>query len=159
MQVEPQNKIDEELPEDLAALAQQLQGEADALAECYPSGEIHPVLKEVLSAQLKEHDRTRQRRAKVVAAMAPLLILFGSAALLFVAQQNDRANMRLPHVSRSDTPRTNDGAAIESTPASLTKGDEEIITIPADGEWTGPELEGLIDIWDQDKTVVRRVSF
>jgi len=159
MQVDPRTLIDDtELPDDLAALAGQLKGEAEELAECYPAGKIHPVLKEVLAVQLKENDRTRRFRSGIVAAMVPLLILFGSAALLFTLQSGggpaEAGKSASTKSANSSAPTT-----VVSTPTVQNEEAPRELTTEFGRDLSGPEVEGLIDIWDRDKTVIRRVSF
>jgi len=134
-----------DLPDDLLELAAQLQDDAAYLAEKYPAAGAEKVNVYVAPAA--------KRSALRWVAVAG----FVSAALLLavvVAPRSSNMHVGVPEHVAVATPAAPVSDVITDPPASPS-GSRTVrlpwAPTPAIGEVTGPELEGLLDLWQNDE--------
>lgn len=176
---------DFDLPADLRALGDRLSQESQQLAQVYPAGAPHdsltragaapadfPVFPVGPSLAPAKHSLASQAAALIVAAAGLAVLL----ACVFTFQLRSRSGMDHPAVVRA-APAENlpSGLPVEPPPA-LVSHSPPLPTIPAAAvaqpAWSspapqpaallnasGPQLEGLFDLWERDSPQVATVSF
>lgn len=141
-----------DLPDDLLELAAQLGDDAAYLAERYPATATEPLVARAMPATnpVRRHIR---RWVALASSAAALLVALG---LWWQPQERPAtpvAEIEMPtseppvapkHLSNAPVTSvsTRPGPRIERLPWAPT---------PAIGEVTGPELEGLLDLWQNDE--------
>ena len=144
---------DLKLPDDLALMAEQLGDDAARLASAYPPPK--PKL-------AKEHVAVSQRAsvrasAWLTRSLAGTALAAGLVTISLVAMNAQKGAINLAPAG-APTPNSGSLAADHSRPATPQP---KIPVTPASylGETTGPELEALTDLWEQDQPAVRSLSF
>lgn len=142
-----------DLPDDLLELAAQLTDDAAYLAERYPAPSAEPLVAEVI-AEAQPALRVVMRRWVAGASIAAaVLVAIGLSWQPFGQPQTPLTEVKTP----ASEPII---AASISAPASInavsTRPGPRIERLPwaptpAIGEVTGPELEGLLDLWQNDE--------
>lgn len=158
------------LPDDLAELAEQLQLDAQRLAECYPPRDVG---KEMSDAG---QDRPRQPR------LGRWLLAGGVAACLLVGLRM-MFNLDAPHASNrpgqldrsfaaatvlTHEPETRETPASSDLPGRVTVDSVTPRVGPKDGDveapfvrfdkLSSPELEGILDLLDSQSVAISNVS-
>jgi hypothetical protein len=146
-----------DLPDDLLELAAQLQDDALYLAARYPAKvAVEPLLAEVTAVNV--HAPTPSRRHWLVAGGSIAAALTIAVALAYRPPTEPReAALPVNNVASVSIASTNPpGDEVHvSTPINKPAGPriERLpwAPVPAIGEVTGPELEGLLDLWQNDE--------
>ena len=131
---------DLQLPDDLAHLAEQLGEDASRLAATYPS----PTPR-VLAVSRQPSSR---RNTWLTRSFAGTALAAGLVTISFVALNSYPQPAVVPAPAKNTLVRV-PGAEplVPVTPASFL------------GDTSGPELEALMDLWEQDRPAVRSLSF
>lgn len=141
----PVDDFDElDLPDDLAMLAEQLSDDASYLAARYPADSEDQV--ELAKETPRKTNRRVSTRLMAYTALASVLVL----ALVFVPSQlqdpqNNTASIDVPHHAISPTIEP-ENYPVEVSPAVFLQ------------DVTGPEMEGLFDLMEQDAQAHTSVS-
>jgi hypothetical protein len=128
------------LPDDLAALAEQLSDDAAHLSACYPAaGEANVALaSELATSAVRLKSQSRRRVAAFLGVGVASLLL---CTLPFIRPQRDS----LPHPPRE---RVVDSASIAS-PAARPASAATTMSLSL-GELSAPEMEALLDLLEGD---------
>lgn len=152
-----------ELPADFAALGEQLQCDADRLSRVYPPS-APPALLAALAVRPAPHVGGRKRLVAVasaalvlltvslvVAIRAPGILPLTSSAPEAESSSNPRpSNPRPSDVAISAAAPGGNVQPVQVTPVSLR---------PAILDLNGPQLEGLLDLWNEQPEKRASVSF
>jgi len=138
-----------QLPDHLAEMAEQLQLDADRLAEAYPARSGDRLARE-LAAQV----RSRRRRRIGWAAAAALLIAAGS--LTWRYSGNDR-----PAAERESATRPAPPTFVIAPAASPNAESSPTVVTPVVSlhHVSGPELEAVLDLLEKEPDPVVQVAF
>ena len=156
---------DPELPADFAALGEQLQSDAKRLGQVYPA--CRPPL-ELMDALAKAPRRTWLRRhvLGVTGSAAAVLLVASLAVIAFaprvlVKGSLDRAVVpeTQPAVNTPAVPELVEIPAPRQATAMTEPAVRPISYHPAAAEFTGPELEGLLDLWQEQPQAPARIAF
>lgn len=146
----PDHDAPERLPPELAALGEQLQSDAQWLGKTYPS--CQPPL--TLLAELERRGRRQwyfRAWAVGVATGAALLLIAVSIVAFWNAPTNDLpATVAAAHAA---DPVDADSMAAVNVPV------QPVSYRPALAEVNGPELEGLLDLLDEQPQSAAVISF
>ena len=140
-----------ELPADLAALGEQLQADAQRLSSVYPA--CAPPTK--LSAALVDSTNSWSRPTIAAVAMsAAALLLIGAVVAFSLGGGREEATIEpaspaLVANNRASTPPEPIPTVAEIQPVSFRPGIDV----------NGPELEGLLDLWQEQAPAVGSISF
>jgi len=148
---------DLKLPDDLALMAEQLGDDAARLAATYP-----PPVPAVLAAsrQASAAQSSSRRKAWLTRSLAGTALAAGLVTISLVASNSYRpqnANHPLPAVAPSPA-----SGSLVVHEALVPKGSPQKIPVtPASwlGDTSGPELEALMDLWEQDQPAAGSLSF
>jgi hypothetical protein len=148
---------DLKLPDDLALMGEQLGDDAARLAAAYL-----PPVPAVLAAVSRQEKVTQSRRTSwLTRSLAGIALAAGLVTISLVASNSYRpqnANRSLPVVAPSPA----SGSLVEhEAPAPKDSQPQKIPVTPASwlGDTSGPELEALMDLWEQDQPAIRSLSF
>lgn len=149
---------DLKLPDDLALMAEQLGDDAVRLAATYPPpvSAVPAASREASAAQ-----SSSRRKAWLTRSLAGTALAAGLVTISLVASNSYRpqsANHPLPATAspvsralvvneKASTPTSTEPQKIPVTPASWL------------GDTSGPELEALMDLWEQDQPAAGSLSF
>lgn len=140
-----------DLPDDLLELAAQLGEDANYLAERYPAPVAEPFVAEVVAARVAS--ATPARRGWVVAAIGGV----AAAAMVAIAVQSLLPSSTLPMAESVAAPAAKPAvverpiASSVSAPAGPRIERLPWAPSPAITNVSGPELEGLLDLWQDDQ--------
>ncbi|MFN0022180.1 MAG: hypothetical protein ACKVP0_28355 [Pirellulaceae bacterium] len=147
---------DLKLPDDLALMAEQLGDDAARLAATYP-----PPMPKVLAVSRQESaaQSSPRRNTWLLRSLAGTALAAGLVTISLVASnsyQPQNANHSLPAVA----PSAIDSLVVHEAPAPKSSP-QKIPVTPASWlvDTSGPELEALMDLWEQDPPAVRSLSF
>jgi hypothetical protein len=153
--------FDGELPADFAALGEQLQVDANRLSSVYPACKPPTKLIEALDAQSQEQ-WSRHRLFAVVSSAAAVLLVVGLIALAF-----SPAVLRIARDEPAAVPNAPSNAVVIAPPALMPE--KTLPDMPADLQpvsfrpavmnINGPELEGLLDLWQEQPPAAGSISF
>ena len=143
---------DLKLPDDLALMAEQLGDDAARLAAAYPP----PVPR-----SRTEHCSVPRRTSWLTRSLAGTALAAGIVTISLVASnsyQPQNANHPLPATA---SPVSRAFVVNEKAPMPTSTEPQKIPVTPASwlGDTSGPELEALMDLWEQDQPAVRSLSF
>ena len=147
---------DLKLPDDLALMAEQLGDDATRLAATYP-----PPVPRSRTEHCSVPRPAPHRTSWLTRSLAGTALAAGLVTISLVASNSYRpqdANHPLPATAspvsralvvneKASTPTSTEPQKIPVTPASWL------------GDTSGPELEALMDLWEQDQPTVRSLSF
>ena len=147
---------DLKLPDDLALMGEQLGDDAARLAACYP-----PPMPSVLAVSRQKSAALSRRTSWLTRSLAGTALTAGLVTISLVASNSYRpqdANHSLPQVAPSPVSRA---LVVHEAPAPKGTQPQKIPVTPASwlGDTSGPELEALMDLWEQDQPAVRSLSF
>ena len=148
---------DLKLPDDLALMAEQLGDDAARLAATYP-----PPVPAVLAAVSRQEKAAQTRRTSwLTRSLAGTALAAGLVTISLVASnsyQPQNANHPLPAVAPSPASGT---VVVHEAPAPTGSQPQKIPVTPASwlGDTSGPELEALMDLWEQDQPAAGSLSF
>lgn len=161
-----------DLPDELRELAAQLADDAAYLAERYPAGSTAATLTEPAPTVARSAPRTRHWRA--AAAAAATIAAVGLGALAWAPSQSGNpsqpqanAPAPAPRSERSSPAlpesRATAAAALPAVTIPTTADGPRIERLPwapqlPIGEVSNPELEGLLDLWQNDGQEEKRIS-
>ncbi|MBC7855570.1 MAG: hypothetical protein IAF94_19240 [Pirellulaceae bacterium] len=133
------------LPGDLAFMSEQLVDDAARLAAAYP-----PPKPAVLAVASRPITR---RYVWLTRSLAGTALAVGLVTISLVA-------MNARHQPGKATPAPNSGLVVNHSPQVPT-AEPRIPVTPASylGDASGPELEALMDLWEQDQPKERSLSF
>jgi hypothetical protein len=155
-----------DLPDDLLELAAQLRDDAAYLAERYPAdlsarsasegrlvaSESSPELETVRQTSADPRSRIGLKVVTAIGSMAAALAITVAVSPMFwhdAAANNNSVAVSPPAAA---APATSDIIIHEpTTPGGPRIGQLPWAPTPAIGEVTGPELEGLLDLWQNDE--------
>ena len=149
---------DLKLPDDLALMAEQLGDDAARLAATYP-----PPVPTVLAVSRQESVAlsSSRRNAWLTRSLAGTALAAGLITISLVASNSYRPqNANHPLPAAASSPAIDSLVAHQpATPKSTQP--QKILVTPASwlGDTSGPELEALMDLWEQDQPAVRSLSF
>ncbi len=162
----PADAIDGDLPADFEALGEQLQADAARLSSVYPACRPPLELIDALGAVPSRRwlSRTVVARLSTAAALVLVAGLIGFAVSPVWLPSGVTERAVPPKLS---TPIAAIPAAAESVemtfPSSpLSFGNPDLLPIsyrPAVLEFNGPELEGLLDLWNEQPRAAATISF
>ena len=135
------------LPADLALMAEQLGDDAARLSACYPPP-VAPALAAVSRQQTAAPSISR-KSAWLTRSLAGTALAAGLVTISLVASnayRPQRGNHSSPAAAH-EAPSLDDSAPVPVTPASWL------------GDTSGPELEALMDLWEQEKHKKASLSF
>ena len=140
-----------QLPDDLAALAEQLSADSRHLANCFPAGAVGIATEPAV--------RTRPRTWRVRHMIGGGLIACALSGALVMLTTNPFAQPRrtLPAAAPASTGNRTSAAVTVRAANSATRDVSFAPTMLNDV--SRPELEGLIDLWQQQSTEAASVSF
>ena len=148
--------FDLELPDDFAALGEQLQADAQRLSSVYPACQAPTKLMPALLHKLAAEPRPFWLRRRVhlgVSAAAAVLLVCG-VTLVVLSRGNHQTALPsapvVPENSRVAISPSNPISEPELTPVSFR---------PAVLDVNGPELEGLLDLWQEQSPVAGSIAF
>jgi len=146
---------DLKLPDDLAVMAEQLGEDAARLAATYPPRRRT----ELCSVQPVPSRRSSTWLARSLAGTA---LAAGLVTISLVAMNSYQPDEQ-PAAVRSSGDENGNTQAQPHRPAHAGRSpaEREIPVTPASwlGDTSGPELEALMDLWEQDQPKVRSLSF
>lgn len=152
--------FDGELPADFAALGEQLQSDSSRLSRVYPACQPPTKLMEALATQ----SRPQWSRGKVLAvfasAAAAVLLVVGLIAVAF-----SPAGLRIardePATEPTSVPPLSKPDVVLVLPTSPAQhADLQPVSFrPAVMDVNGPELEGLLDLWQEQPPAAGSISF
>ena len=147
---------DLKLPDDLALMAEQLGDDAARLAASYPP----PVPRSRTEHCSVPQRVTHRTAAWLTRSLAGTALAAGLVTISLVASNSYRpqdANHTLPAAVPSPAPRS---LVLHEAP-TLRNNQPQVPVTPASwlGDTSGPELEALMDLWEQDQPAVRSLSF
>ncbi len=142
------------LPPDLAALGEQLQADAQRLGHVYPACRApfdFAAVKEVIAHE--EEARRRDFTRNLIIAVS------SAAALLFIA-----ACIQLTWLPPANVPEAVAADVTLDHPAHLANSPaapelQPVSFRPAIGDMNGPELEGVLDLLDEQPQAAAVISF
>ncbi len=137
---------DLQLPDDLAHLAEQLGDDAARLAAIYPA----PTPK-VLAVSLQP---TSRRHTWLTRSFAGTALAAGLVTISIWASNSYQPFGEHPHPAIVPAPTTNTFVVTPSAEPSIPVTPASFL-----GDTSGPELEALMDLWEQDQPAVRSLSF
>jgi|GEM_PF-6554769 len=146
------DSVDGELPADFAALGEQLQADAQRLSNVYPA--CQPPTKLIEALATPPRSRFRRKLPVVVSAAAMLLVACG-ITLLVVSREEQTAQ---PLAPPSPVPEN----SLVATPPEKPVRDMELTPVsyrPAVLDVNGPELEGLLDLWQEQLPATDSIAF
>ena len=150
---------DLQLPADLALMAEQLGDDAARLAATYPPPV--PAVIAAVSRQKTDVPSVSRRNAWLTRSLAGTALAAGLITISLVASNSYRPqNANHPLPAAASSPAIDSLVAHEpATPKSTQP--QKILVTPASwlGDTSGPELEALMDLWEQDQPAVRSLSF
>jgi hypothetical protein len=150
--------LEHDLPADLAALGEQLHCDAERLSQVYPPCAPPQELLAVLAVR-SGRSRWNRWQLATAASAAAVLLAVGWGAWSWLPERNARpgniseAMLPRPLLAISDSPGESGQppvAALQPTPVSYR---------PAVMELNGPQLEGLLDLWNEQPKQKTAVSF
>jgi hypothetical protein len=147
---------DLQLPDDLALMGQQLGDDAARLAASYPP----PVLA-TLAVSRQELIPTSRYLSWVVRSLVGTALATGLVTISLVALNSNQLPNANYEVPAAATPSPAAGAlVIQVAPANRNDRSSVPVT-PASwlSDTSGPELEALMDLWEQDQPAIRSLSF
>ena len=149
---------DLKLPDDLALMAEQLGDDAARLAATYPPP-VPAVL--AVSREASAAQSSSRRKAWLTRSLAGTALAAGLVTISLVASNSYRpqnANHPLPTTASSPVSRA---LVVQESPALKGSQPQRIPVTPASwlGDTSGPELEALMDLWEQDQPAIRSLSF
>lgn len=157
-----------DLPDDLAELAAQLCDDAAHLSACYPARSLHhesPTAAEVVSAPSRAFNRTSRMRRALLASCAVAAALAVAVGIGYLPRQQDEVARAKPlvatEVAATSALDATSEASVSAPAASPSPRIQRLpwAPTPAIGEVSGPELEGLLDLWQNDEQVTEtRIS-
>jgi hypothetical protein len=150
--------FDGELPADFAALGEQLQSDATRLSSVYPACQPPTKLMQALASQSQPSWSRRKVFAVVTSAAAAVLLVVG---LIAVAVSPDvlRIARDEPAAVPNSVPTLPDNSLVH-VPTLPEHADLQPVSFrPAVMDVTGPELEGLLDLWQEQPPVAGSISF
>ena len=147
---------DLKLPDDLALMAEQLGDDAARLAATYP-----PPVPAVLAVSREASAAQSRRTSWLTRSLAGTALAAGLVTISLVASNSYRpqnANHPLPATAPSPVSRA---LVVHESPALKGSQPQRIPVTPASwlGDTSGPELEALMDLWEQDQPAIRSLSF
>lgn len=156
-----------DLPDDLAELAAQLRDDAAHLSACYPAPALHKTVAaaEVVSAPSRTINRTSRMRRALLASFAVAAALAVAVGIGYLPRQEDEVARARPliatEVAATSAPDATSETSSTAPAASPSPRIQRLpwAPTPAIGEVSGPELEGLLDLWQNDEQVTEtRIS-
>lgn len=154
-------EFDGKLPADFAALGEQLQVDANRLSSVYPACKPPTKLIEALAAQ-SQTQWSRQRLFAVVSSAAAVLLVVGLIALAFspdvlrIARDEPAAAANAPSNEVVIAPPV---LLPEKTLSEMPADLQPVSFRPAVMNINGPELEGLLDLWQEQPPAAGSISF
>lgn len=151
-----------ELPADFAALGEQLQSDANRLSSVYPACQPPTKLMEALAAQSRPQWSRGKVLAVITSAAAAVLLVVG---LIAVAVSPDvlRIARDEPAAVPNAAPKLPNNEVVLVPPLSTLPephADLQPVSFrPAAMDVNGPELEGLLDLWQEQPPAAGRISF
>ena len=148
---------DLKLPDDLALMGEQLGDDAARLAATYP-----PPVPAVLAAVSRREKAAQTRRTSwLTRSLAGTALAAGLVTISLVASNSYRpqnANHPLPAAA---SPVSRALVVNEKAPTPTGSQPQKIPVTPASwlGDTSGPELEALMDLWEQDQPAAGSLSF
>ncbi len=149
--------FDGELPADFAALGEQLLADSSRLSSVYPACQPPTKLMEALAVQSQPAWSRRKLFAVVTSAAATVLLVAG---LITVAVAPDA--WRIARDEPAELQAVPSAANIEVPLVSQLpeRADLQPVSFrPAVMDVTGPELEGLLDLWQEQPPPAGSISF
>lgn len=148
--------FDGELPADFAALAEQLgeqlQADAQRLSSVYPACQPPTKLIEALASQSQPQWSRRKVFAVVSSAAAAILLVAG---LITVAISPD-----VLRIARDEPAAVPNNDLVHVPPTLPDHADLQPVSFrPSVMDVNGPELEGLLDLWQEQPPAAGRISF
>jgi len=142
----PDPAVPDELPADLAALGEQLQADALRLGNVYPACKAPVALKDPLAS------------VEASARRVPLIVIASAAAMLFISAgmfwlMNPLGGPKPAAATRTVEPANKDDALAHSPTV------QPVSFRPSAAEVNGPELEGLLDLLDEQGQTAAAISF
>jgi hypothetical protein len=148
-----------DLPDDLLELGAQLRDDAAYLAERYPAAGVQALACET---KQKRSLKAGLQRLAALGYVAAALLIAVAVSPMFWSESQPPDNVPVA-ASPSVTSVPVAAADIISDPPAVSGGSRTVrlpwAPRPAIGEVTGPELEGLLDLWQNDeKPAETRIS-
>jgi hypothetical protein len=158
----PLNPVGEiELPDDLAELAAQLGDDAVFLAERYPANRR---MAEKFALPLVQPAHSSRRRVWIAASALGLLVTGALTALLSLGDRGDRTPIAETAAKPAPSPVSVVTLPELTNPVAEPVRELPLVRPPAAtpamflNGVSGPELEGLLDLWEKDGQQDSRIS-
>jgi hypothetical protein len=151
--------FDGELPADFAALGEQLHSDSNRLSSVYPACQPPTKLMESLAAQSQQQWSQRKVFA-VVSSAAAVLLVAGLIAIAF-----SPAGLRIARDEPAAVPNSvptlphNEVVLVPPTLPAQHADLQPVSFRPAVMDVNGPELEGLLDLWQEKPPAAGSISF
>jgi hypothetical protein len=147
-----------DLPDDLLEMAAQLGDDAAFLAARYPAPSLAVPVKEVMAENVYAARRLRSR-GWFVAMLGGGVAAAALVAMTIVTQPTNEQAVATPAVVESavnEVAVRETRPAVETSVSTTARSRPRIERLPwapsaAIGEVSGPELEGLLDLWQSDE--------
>jgi hypothetical protein len=149
-----------ELPADFAALGEQLQSDANRLSSVYPACQPPTKLMEALAAQSRPQWSRGKVFAVITSAAAAVLLVVGLIAVAFSPDVLRIARDEPAAVPNAVPTLPNNELVL--VPPTLPEHQADLQPVsfrPAAMDVNGPELEGLLDLWQEQPPAAGRISF
>lgn len=147
---------DLQLPDELALMAEQLGDDAARLAASYP-----PPLPATLTVSRQNSILPSRDSSWVVRSLVGTALAAGLVTISLVALNSSQPRDANHADLAVDNPLPAAGAmVVHDVPAN--RNNQPLVPVtPASwlGDTSGPELEALMDLWEQDQPAVRSLSF
>lgn len=154
----PDGAIDGDLPADFEALGEQLQADAQRLSSVYPACRPPLELIDALGTVRNRWWLSRPVVARISTAAALVLvaglIAFAVSPIWLPSGVTERAVSPTLHTPVAATP-----AAAEFVNANANPELQPVSYRPAMVEFNGPELEGLLDLWNEQPRAAATIAF
>lgn len=147
---------DLQLPADLALMAEQLGDDAARLAATYPP----PVLQRRTEHCSVPRKATNRASVWLTRSLAGTALAAGLVTISLVASNSFwplGTNQKLPLAAPS--PSSVDLARYKAPSPRINQPQVPVTPASWLGDTSGPELEALMDLWEQDQPAVRSLSF
>jgi hypothetical protein len=150
--------LEYDLPADLAALGEQLHCDAERLSQVYPPCAPPQELLAVLAVR-SGHRRWNRWQLATAASAAAVLLVVGWGAWSWLPERNAPPG----NISEARLPRPElaiaDFSGESGQPPVATLQPTPVSYRPAVMELNGPQLEGLLDLWNEQPAQKTAVSF